>query len=145
MLIIDARVQSIIRECEDRIKEVTKNESISVLLFSKKIELKLSFDDIVDFVSGVTGETKRDIMKVSRKRELVIARHLIIYFSYHFCSLSKSEIARRLDQDHTTILSAIKKVDDLLIIHDPLLCKYVNEMNNIIQSLTIGNDRPPTT
>jgi chromosomal replication initiation ATPase DnaA len=145
MFIIDARVQSVLRECEDKIKEITQDNSISILVFSKKIELKLSFEDIVEFICGITGESKKDVMKVSRKRELVVARHLIIYFSHHYCTISKSEIARRLEQDHTTILSAIKKVDDLLAAGDHTVCGYVNDINQIIQSLIEGNDRSTTT
>lgn len=145
MLIIDARVQNVLRECEDKIREIAKDDSLSVLVFSKKVELKISFDDIIDIVCGVTGELKKDVMKVSRKRELVIARHLIIYFSFHYCSISKSEIARKLDQDHTTVLSALKKVDDLLTGGDRIMSGFVNELNIIIQSLTNGNDRSSTT
>lgn len=145
MLVIDVRVQNIIRECEDRIRAATNDNSISVVLFSKKIALSLSFDDVVDFVCAVTGEKAKDITKVSRKKEIVTARQLVIYFSFQYCSLSKSEIARRLNQDHTTILKSLKTVDDLLQTGDQLICNYVNEVNNIIQSLTKSNDRPATT
>lgn len=146
MLIIDERVQNILREAEDKIRDIAKDDSISVLVFSKKIELKLSFDDIVDIVCDVTGQLKRDVIKPSRKRELVTARQLIVYFSFHYCSLSKSEIARNLDQDHTTALSSLKKVNDLLASGDRILCAYVNELNGIIQGLKLNqHDRPPTT
>lgn len=145
MLVIDARVQNILRECEVKIREVTQNDSLSVLVFSKKIELKLSFDDIVEFVCDVTGERERDVMKKCRKKELVTARHLIIYYSFHYCSISKTEISRKLNQDHTTILNAIKVVDGLLQSGDRIMCNYVNELNNIINTLIKGNDRPSTT
>lgn len=135
MLVIDERIRSVLQECEDKIKEITKNDSLSVLVFSKKIELKLSFDDVVEFVCNVTGERERDVMKKNRKKELVTARHLIIYYSFNYCSISKTEISRRLNQDHTTILSAIKKVDNFLESGDRIMCNYVNEINNIINTI----------
>jgi len=142
---LDTRVKEILQECESRIKKVTNDDSISIMIFSKRKQPKLSFDDIIEFVCKVTGESKLDVMKVSRKRELVTNRQLIIYFSYNYCRLSKSEIGRRLDQDHTTIMAALKKVNNFLKNGDEIICTYVTEVNNIIYSLTINHDRPPTT
>lgn len=135
MLLIDERIRSVLQECEGKIKEITKNDSLSVLVFSKKLELKLSFDDVIELVCGVTGESGQGVMQKCQKKELVTTRRLIMYYSFHYCRISKAEIARRFKQNHTTILTGIRNVDDMIETGDQLICNYVNEINNIINTI----------
>lgn len=65
----------------------------------------------------VCEETKVHPMKVrgrSRKRDIVMARHMYCYFGYNYANCTYNFIAESIGRDHTTALNSITVVDNLL-------------------------------
>ncbi|EIE41007.1 chromosomal replication initiation protein [Mycoplasmopsis canis UF31] len=64
---------------------------------------------IVKAVSNYYKVNTREIMGKTRKKEIVIARHIAIILMDNLLNMSSTEIGKYLNKDHTTILNALKK------------------------------------
>lgn len=78
-----------------------------------KTELIKDNDYICQVVSKYTGVSPERMKIRSRKREIVIARQLSMYFDKEFTLLSLKDIGANFDRHHTTVLHAIQAVNDL--------------------------------
>ena len=67
-----------------------------------------------EIINAVSFETKiklRDIRQDNRKKQIVLARHLIMYFLKTITNLPYEDIARLLGKkDHTTVMHAVSKI-----------------------------------
>ncbi|MBL0144893.1 MAG: hypothetical protein IPP48_03195 [Chitinophagaceae bacterium] len=59
---------------------------------------------------------------------MVTARFAFIYLSYTMYKMGKSEIARLILRDHTTIIHSIEQVRNWISVNDPIQ----NELQTII-------------
>lgn len=50
----------------------------------------------------------------TRKREIIEGRHLAMYFMRTLCTMPLSSIGRHFDQDHTTVIHALRSVDNYI-------------------------------
>lgn len=85
----------------------------TVLLHGSKRKIEpVSIDQIVKAVSSFYPCALTDVKSKSRTRDIVIARHLIVYFMKKLMHKSLREIGACLgDRNHATILHAIEKID----------------------------------
>ncbi len=125
MNFVARKVQSNVRELEGamvRLMAVSMLQTEEVDLEMAKRELKpffitqptrLTVEAIQETVSDFLG-IKQDLLNGrSRKREIVEARHIAMYLCRKFTGHSLKEIGRRFGKrDHTTVINAIKKVED---------------------------------
>jgi chromosomal replication initiation ATPase DnaA len=71
-------------------------------------------------VCAVLGVTPEQVRGKSRKRHIVQARHLAIYFLYKYSSRGYENVAAALGlTNHTSAIHAVATVQDLLHIGDP--------------------------
>lgn len=70
----------------------------------------LTPDMIVEAVAQAYGQSVEDIKGSSRTKDLTMARHVAIYLVRLLTELSYPEIGRYFSRDHTTCISAEKKV-----------------------------------
>jgi chromosomal replication initiation ATPase DnaA len=68
-----------------------------------------------------------------RKREVVFARHLIMYFCRIKTNLTLQEIGLNFGFDHTTTLHGCRKIAGFLDIKDFVTCKAVEEIEMLIR------------
>ena len=69
---------------------------------------------IEEQVSKVTGVSVEDIYLDTRKRHIVQARMLCMYFIYYYLRRSECVVGKRYDRDHSTVCHAKKTVNNLL-------------------------------
>lgn len=74
-----------------------------------------SFDHLLDVICAVYGVEKELMLKSSRKKEAMVAKHhyrwaLVRYFP----ALSVAEIGRRLGHDHSTVLHSMAEFKKML-------------------------------
>ena len=50
----------------------------------------------------------------SRKREIIMIKHTAIYLIYHFTTLPLTSIGAIFDNDHTTIIASLNKMNNIL-------------------------------
>lgn len=72
--------------------------------------MKESF--IVETIANHFNISERILRARTRKGEIIIARHLCMYFCRELTSLSLSEIGLIFNRDHATVLSAVKSVNN---------------------------------
>ncbi|WP_027120524.1 chromosomal replication initiator protein DnaA [Mycoplasmopsis lipofaciens] len=69
-------------------------------------------DSIIEYVSKYYKIPKKEVLGKTRKKEVVLARHIAIYIIRKQLDLSLDEIGRCFgNRDHSTILNAINKIE----------------------------------
>ncbi len=92
----------------------------------------IHIDQIVEVVCEHYGIPKEEIFRNTKEKRIAFPRHLIAYFSVKFANYTMTSVAKFLNKkDHTAILYAIKKIEELLS-KDLFL---QNEIENIKEKL----------
>jgi len=86
-------------------------------------ELKAECEVIIGGVAGYYGLTFEDIIRKTRKREIVQARQLAMYLCRKLTNTWIKDIGKIFNKHHTTVIHAIKTVKDLKSIKDV----YIND------------------
>ncbi|NRA88444.1 MAG: chromosomal replication initiator protein DnaA, partial [Rhizobiales bacterium] len=90
--------------------------------------------DIIKSVSDFYQVSKADLFSARRHRSIVRPRQIGMYLAKMLTSRSLPEIGRRFGgRDHTTVLHAVRKIDDLLK-KDPILTEEVARLKREIES-----------
>lgn len=69
-------------------------------------------EKIIFATSKVTGVSINDIMSRRRDPKLVQARHIVMFLAHELTTLSYVSIGKAMDRDHTSIMYAIKKLNN---------------------------------
>lgn len=89
--------------------------------------------DIIKSVSDFYQVSKADLFSARRHRSIVRPRQIGMYLAKMLTSRSLPEIGRRFGgRDHTTVLHAVRKIDDLLK-KDPILAEEVARLKREIE------------
>ncbi|QKT05110.1 DnaA ATPase domain-containing protein [Mycoplasma sp. OR1901] len=72
----------------------------------------VSHESIIKHVAKYYKVSSKEILGKSRKKEIVLARHLSIIMVKNILNKSSTEIGKIFNRDHTTILSALNKLND---------------------------------
>ena len=92
---------------ENLVKRVVKER------LGKRFLAEVTIEDIVRQVSDATSVSEKEIVGISRKRELVEARQISAYLAREVLGTSLSSIGLYLGgRDHTTILHACKNIEE---------------------------------
>ncbi len=76
---------------------------------------RVKIDDILRIVSKHFGINRSDLLSVRRNRSIVRPRQIGMYLAKSLTSRSLPEIGRRFgNRDHTTVLHAIRKIEQLM-------------------------------
>lgn len=140
---IAANITSSVRELEGALNKV--------IAICKLTECEITMDKAQEVLSNIVAEKQQiltpdiiirevhkyyhipieDILGPKRTKELVAARHIVIYLLRHLCSLSYPEIGRKMGgKDHSTIMHGCKKIET-----------NISTDSRIKEDLTILKDR----
>lgn len=123
------KVKKIIAQCERRIKKLTGNSAILMMFYKKQNDL-IPYENVVEAVCNVSGKTYDEVLKRTRKQEIVKARQLICFYANYYSNASHLSIAHSLGyKDHTTSVTGSKKIKDLIDTGDPMVIKMVSQIN----------------
>ena len=95
----------------DSIKNEYTHEDMMDIFEGMETNRGLSMSKIVSVVGKKYQVSPADILGKSRKSEIVLPRHISIYFSRTLLNSSLMDIGRYFGRDHSTIMSSIKKVE----------------------------------
>ncbi len=97
------------------------------------IQKEITITDIQKCVAAYFGLTVDEIISKTRKREIVQARQIAMYFCRNFTKASLASIGAQIGRkDHATVLHACKTVEDLMET-DKLFRQHVTEIEKRIQ------------
>lgn len=92
----------------EKVKEIVKNR-----LYRKK-NVEFSHDRIIEAVAKEFSLNPSEIMGKSRKKELIIPRHICFYLLHNIFKVNKSQVGRLFQTQHTTVIHGVRKAEDLL-------------------------------
>jgi chromosomal replication initiator protein len=81
----------------------------------QNVEAEVGIDYIMKFVSEYFGVTIEQMKDKTRKREIVVARQVSMYFAKEYTNMSLKSIGSNFgNRDHSTVIHAIQSVNDLM-------------------------------
>ncbi|EMO40511.1 chromosomal replication initiator protein DnaA [Leptospira noguchii] len=92
----------------DKVKEIVKNR-----LYRRK-NVEFSHDRIIESVAKEFNLNAAEIMGKSRKKELIIPRHICFYLLHNVFNVNKSQVGRLFQTQHTTVIHGVRKTEELL-------------------------------
>lgn len=94
---------------------VERAEFIVRDLMSSAEPKRIKIDDILKIITKHFGVNRSDLLSSRRNRSIVRPRQIGMYLAKNLTSRSLPEIGRRFgNRDHTTVLHAIRKVEQLM-------------------------------
>lgn len=127
---LEGAIISLIAQSSFNKKEITLDLAKTVVdKFVKNVKREISIDFIQKVVSEYFQLDVNTLQSKTRKRDIVQARQLAMFFAKKFTKASLASIGSQIgDRDHATVLHACKTVDNLLTT-DKQFRKYVDDIN----------------
>jgi chromosomal replication initiator protein len=127
---LEGAIISLIAQSSFNKKEVTLELAKSVVeKFVKNVKREISIDYIQKIVSDYFQLDLETLQSKTRKRHVVQARQLAMFFAKKFTKASLANIGSQIgDRDHATVLHACKTVDNL-VATDKQFKKFMEDIN----------------
>ena len=140
------KITSNIRELEGALRRVIAH---SQLLSDKEITLDMTQDVLKDMLRSYDKRTTideiqkkvaeyfnisvKEMQSSRRARTVARPRQIAMYLAKQLTSRSLPEIGRKFDRDHTTVMHAVRKVEEL-IVEDACLAESVDALRRALDS-----------
>lgn len=127
---LEGAIISLIAQSSFNRREVTLELAKQVVeKFVKNVKREVSIDYIQKVVSDYFQLDMETLQSKTRKRDVVQARQLAMFFAKKFTKSSLATIGSQIgDRDHATVLHACKTVDNL-VATDKQFKKYVEDIH----------------
>ncbi len=140
------KITSNIRELEGALRRIIAH---SQLLSDKEITLDMTQDVLKDMLRSYDKRTTideiqkkvaeyfnisvKEMQSSRRARTVARPRQVAMYLAKQLTSRSLPEIGRKFDRDHTTVMHAVRKVEEL-ILEDSSLAENVDSLRRILEA-----------
>ncbi|MDO4162345.1 MAG: chromosomal replication initiator protein DnaA [Pseudomonadota bacterium] len=140
------KITSNIRELEGSLKRIAAH---SQLLSGHEITLDMTQDVLKDMLRSIDRKTTideiqkkvaeyfnisvKEMQSSRRARNVARPRQIAMYLAKQLTSRSLPEIGRKFDRDHTTVMHAVRKVEEL-IIEDISLSESVDALRRLLEN-----------
>ncbi len=140
------KITSNIRELEGALRRVIAH---SQLLSDKEITLDMTQDVLKDMLRSYDRRTTideiqkkvaehfnisvKEMQSSRRARTVARPRQIAMYLAKQLTSRSLPEIGRKFDRDHTTVMHAVRKVEEL-IVEDASLAEDVDALRRVLEA-----------
>ncbi len=98
----------------------------------RSIDRKTTIDEIQKKVSEYFNISVKELQSSRRARTVARPRQVAMYLAKQLTSRSLPEIGRKFDRDHTTVMHAVRKVEEL-IIEDQALAESVDALRRSLE------------
>lgn len=130
-------IQEKISEWETELRQMTGNYRVSLSAHVKPKDSG-NLDSLIRIVCEETGIEIGQIRTKTRKREIVIARQLLVYYARMWFGLSYAELGGLIGgRDHTTAIHSRQSIQDLLDTKDEGICYLVSRITKRIEEQRI--------
>jgi len=140
------KITSNVRELEGSLKRVAAH---SLLLSGKEITLDMTQDVLKDMLRSIDRKTTideiqkkvaehfnisvKELQSSRRARTVARPRQVAMYLAKQLTSRSLPEIGRKFDRDHTTVMHAVRKVEEL-IVEDQNLAENIEILRRTLEN-----------
>ncbi|WP_029513449.1 chromosomal replication initiator protein DnaA [Mycoplasmopsis primatum] len=108
----------------------------SILKDIQQVKEKITPDIIIDYVAKYYKITRSELLGKSRRKDVVLARHIAIWITKKQLDLSLEQIGKLFgNRDHSTIINAVKKIDKESESPDKSFKRTISEISNNIFKL----------
>jgi chromosomal replication initiator protein len=90
---------------DDKIREILESR------IEKIGKTDIQYDKVIDSVCEYYSQEKLNVLSKSRRSEYIVPRHVSMYLLHEICNMNKSAIGKLFNTNHTTVISALKKVE----------------------------------
>lgn len=98
----------------------------------RSFERKTTIDEIQKKVAEYFNISVREMQSSRRARNVARPRQIAMYLAKQLTSRSLPEIGRKFDRDHTTVMHAVRKVEEL-IVEDASLAESINTLHKMLE------------
>jgi chromosomal replication initiator protein len=139
------KLSSNIRELDGSLKRIAAHSQFS----SREITLEMTQDILKDMLRSMDRKTTideiqkkvaeffnisvKEMQSSRRARNVARPRQIAMYLAKQLTSRSLPEIGRKFDRDHTTVMHAVRKVEEL-IVEDNSLAESVNALRKDLEN-----------
>lgn len=140
------KITSNIRELEGSLRRIAAH---SQLLSDREITLDMTQDVLKDMLRSIDRKTTideiqkkvaeffnisvKELQSSRRARTVARPRQVAMYLAKQLTSRSLPEIGRKFDRDHTTVMHAVRKVEEL-IVEDTALAENVDALRRALEA-----------
>lgn len=140
------KITSNIRELEGSLRRIVAH---SQLLSDREITLDMTQDVLKDMLRSIDRKTTideiqkkvaeyfnisvKELQSSRRARTVARPRQIAMYLAKQLTSRSLPEIGRKFDRDHTTVMHAVRKVEEL-IVEDISLAENVDALRRALEN-----------
>lgn len=140
------KISSNVRELEGSLKRIAAH---SQLLSGREITLDMTQDVLKDMLRSIDRKTTideiqkkvaehfnisvKELQSSRRARTVARPRQIAMYLAKQLTSRSLPEIGRKFDRDHTTVMHAVRKVEEL-ILEDPNLAENIEVLRRTLEN-----------
>lgn len=140
------KISSSIRELEGSLKriaahsqllmgrsEITLDMTQDVLKdMLRSIDRKTTIDEIQKKVADYFSISVKEMQSSRRARNVARPRQIAMYLAKQLTSRSLPEIGRKFDRDHTTVMHAVRKVEEL-IVEDASMAESIDNLRHTLE------------
>ena len=139
------KISSNIRELEGSLKRIAAH---SLLLSGHEITLDMTQDVLKDMLRSIDRKTTideiqkkvaeyfnisvKEMQSSRRARNVARPRQIAMYLAKQLTSRSLPEIGRKFDRDHTTVMHAVRKVEEL-VIEDASMAESIDSLRRSLE------------
>ena len=98
----------------------------------RSFERKTTIDEIQKKVAEFYNISVREMQSLRRARNVARPRQIAMYLAKQLTSRSLPEIGRKFDRDHTTVMHAVRKVEELMV-EDAALAENINALQKALE------------
>jgi chromosomal replication initiator protein len=114
---LEGAINSLLHYSQNNVKVTLQlaKQIVQNLVQGNDDDKEVSIDDVIKTVSEYFGVTAEDLRDKTRKKEIVIARQIAMYFAKEFTGYSLKSIGYQFGgRDHSTVIHAIQSVSDYI-------------------------------
>lgn len=128
-------VKTRIASWESELRSMTGDDTVK-LLPAGLPEQNLTLEEIAEIVMHVTGVEYTKLVGKSRKRHIILARHLVCYYGYKRHVFSWKDVGVYLgNRDHTTAMAGKASIQDLLDAGDLATVNAVSQVSTYLEEV----------
>ena len=98
----------------------------------RSIDRKTTIDEIQKKVAEYFNISVKELQSSRRARTVARPRQIAMYLAKLLTSRSLPEIGRKFDRDHTTVMHAVRKVEEL-IVEDTSLAENIDTLRRALE------------
>ena len=115
-------------------REITLDMTQDVLKdMLRSIDRKTTIDEIQKKVAEHFNISVKELQSSRRARTVARPRQIAMYLAKQLTSRSLPEIGRKFDRDHTTVMHAVRKVEEL-VVEDSSLAENVDTLRRMLEN-----------